>query len=283
MIEKLTKEQEKELEVYRDKWIDIGRSCEPVDLEVCKPLVCEAYKSAGLEPPKKFFLVDSPVAAIEKVRELDSTLSKNKSLNDMIYGSHDASWMSFYDYMDNVLGLDCVSPLRPLIELSKNCGWWSPYEDVAIIQQRHCELNINENGELHNEDGPAVLYKDGFSVWAINGKRVTEQIVLRPETLTIEQINKESDQDLRAIMIERFGWPKYLEETNAECIDTNDNIIENSKEALYKSPFGNRLVVTCPTGRVFALGVPEHIQNCDDAQKWLGSSEEESINVIART
>jgi len=283
MLEKLTKEQEAKFEEYRNKWIDIGKSCEPTNFEKSKELICKIYENAGLKPPTKFFLVGGPEETINKIKEIDPSLSGSKILTDMIYGSHDASWMSFYDFLYTECGVECIEPLLPRIELSKYCGWWSPYEDVVFIQERHCELHTNDQGEIHNENGPAISYPDGFCVWAINGKRVTEQIILKPETITIEQINSESDQDIRAIMIERFGWPKYLQETDAKCIDTNHNLIENSKEALYLSPFGNRLVVTCPTGRVFALGVPDQIKSCDEAQNWLGNSETEKINVIART
>jgi hypothetical protein len=108
---------------------------------------------------------------------------------------------------------------------------------------------------------------------------------MNPETLSIKQIHDEQDQDKRSIMIERKGWDAYIKETNSECIDSRDNFIENTKEALYSSPQGKRFIASCPTARLFSMGVPDSIMTCQQAQEWLGSEqeEEETINIIART
>ena len=67
-------------------------------------------------------------------------------------------------------------------------------------------------------------------------------------------------------------------------LDARSNEVENTKEALFATrSFGGRLVVTCPTGRVFVLGVPSQVTSCEQAQKWLGNENEEKINVIGRT
>lgn len=31
------------------------------------------------------------------------------------------------------------------------------------------------NGDLHREDGPAIITKDGYQEWWINGQRYTQQ------------------------------------------------------------------------------------------------------------
>ena len=139
------------------------------------------------------------------------------------------------------------------------------------------------NDRLHREDGPAWISPDGRQMWYINGVYVTEQIVMHPETLTVDQIKKETNSECRAIMVERFGWLRYLQESDAQLIDKRDNVIENTKEALYKGLGDRRLVVTCPTGRVFVLGVPSQITSCEQAQKWLGNEGRKKINVIGRT
>ena len=139
------------------------------------------------------------------------------------------------------------------------------------------------NDRLHREDGPAVIYANGSQVWYFNGVEVTEQIVMHPETLTVEQIRKKRNLEVRAIMVERFGWLRYLQESDAQLIDKRDNVVENTKEALYKGLGDRRLVVTCPTGRVFVLGVPSRIKTCEEAQKWLGNQGRKKINVIGRT
>ena len=46
-----------------------------------------------------------------------------------------------------------------------------------------------------------------------------------------------------------------------------------------------RLLVTCPTGRLFALPVVDGITTCEEAQNFIGDvdSESDKPNVIART
>ena len=102
--------------------------------------------------------------------------------------------------------------------MAKTCGWWSPHEDYCAIQDRPCKIAM-VNERLHNEEGPSVMYRDGFSVWSLNGVRVNEQIVMRPETQTLDQIHQEKNEEVRAIRIERYGWVKYLEDVGAKPIN----------------------------------------------------------------
>jgi len=139
-----------------------------------------------------------------------------------------------------------------------------------------------KNGRIHREDGPAIEWFNGFKIWYLNGVEVTEQIVMRPETITLEQISEKKDVEVRSIMIERYGWLRYIQDSKAKLLDSRDNAIEKTKEALFAAgELGNRLVVTCPTGRVFALSVPSVIKTCEEAQQWLGNESNES-NVIGR-
>ena len=48
--------------------------------------------------------------------------------------------------------------------------------------------------------------------WNIHGNLVTEQIIMRPEKLTAEQIDAETIVEIRRITIERFGMERYVRE-----------------------------------------------------------------------
>lgn len=299
MITSLTPEQEQKFEFYRNKWIAIGKSCEPANFEECKKYARLAYAAAGLTCPEEFYLVDSPVAAIEldiklrgnDIKQLDqktANMMANDCLSNQIFGYHEAGWLSYYDYIWNELGIEDCGKLEGLIGIAQHCGWWSPYDTCVIFQHRHCELHTDSEHRLHNENGPAVRYRDGYSIWAINGVVVDEQTIMAPETLTAEKINNTSNLEARAIMIERLSWTNYLKKANATCIDSRYNEIEGTKEALYVSPLNNdhRLVATCTTGRIFTMGVPPTITTCEEAQAWLGPQHlrgGRKLNVIGRT
>ena len=61
-IESLTSSQVAELAVYRDRWLKVGLSTEPTDRPGAEAAVCEAYVAAGLQPPKIFIWLASPMA-----------------------------------------------------------------------------------------------------------------------------------------------------------------------------------------------------------------------------
>jgi hypothetical protein len=89
-----------------------------------------------------------------------------------------------------------------------------------MVSDRPNILKIDEQSRPHSDDSPSHQWRDGWSLYHIHGIRVTEQIVMRPETLTLEQIANESNSEVRRIMIERFGYEKYLRNSNAKLIDS---------------------------------------------------------------
>jgi len=115
-----------------------------------------------------------------------------------------------------------------------------------------------------------MAFADGLQIWAIEGVRVDEQIVLRPETQTPEQILGEPNEEVKRIRIARYGWLKLLAETDAQVMDSRDNPIENTKEMLCRLSDQTVLITHCPSqGKIFALEVPPEIKTCDNAQTWL--------------
>ena len=61
--EKLTDRQVQLLPAYREKWLKIGLSCEPLDFEKAKDAAKRAYAIAGLAAPTRFYHMSSPIGA----------------------------------------------------------------------------------------------------------------------------------------------------------------------------------------------------------------------------
>jgi hypothetical protein len=283
-ITKLTTEQEEQLPIYRQKWIDIGLSQEPIDYDKSVENITAQYKQVGLAIPE-FKYSRSP-------KESKEILGENYSSDAACYGHHDAGWLCFYDYFKNEVGLDCINPLGNLIELSKVCGWWYPFDELCVIEERpKLKMQDMPDGSglkwCHSEDSLAIEYPDGWGIAVVNGKRIpVSEWITNPKSITLKDIQSSNDNDLISILIDRYGWSKYLEDTNSTIIDSRINHIDNTIEALYSTEkMGRRLIVTCPTGRIFALPVTSDVMTCTAAQDFIGDITTENIrpNVIART
>ena len=143
---------------------------------------------------------------------------------ELTYGCHDAGWMSYYDWFRrNGLG-DITTPLDGLTELAKSAGWCWFHRGFAVISDRpatlHDELVGRYQRRLHNANGPAVTYRDGWSVWAWHGLNVPEWVITDP---TIDRITAEKNTEIRRCAIESFGWGNYLTGIGANPVDVADD------------------------------------------------------------
>ena len=146
-------------------------------------------------------------------------------------------------------------------------------EDTVFVSKNPKEL-YHEDSALSNDSGPAIKFNDGISIWSINGVSVDEQIVMNPETLTIDQINNEPNEEIRRIMIDRYGSSKYLEGMGATITDGPiDNWIEGTKEYLFHTSRDEAyLLCVCPsTGKDFYLQVDPSVRTCQEAQAMLSN------------
>ena len=188
------------------------------------------------------------------------------------------AWAGWYEGAQ-VLGVK-FDKLDTLVNWAKLCPVWMWDRRDIFILRRPKEI-CWEDGELHNESGPSVTFSEYLKMWAINGVTVDEQIVMQPETQTIQQINDEENEEVRRIRIERFGVMRYLEESESKVIDSRRNEIENTYEILVDTPQGQRLVTHCPsTGRRYFLSLPDPVETCEQAQRALWGVE---CNIIGRT
>lgn len=162
-------------------------------------------------------------------------------------------------------------------EVAVMAGPQAYHPGFCLVSERPAEVHL-DGERLHCETGPAIRWLDGVRLWSIGGVSLPlndgEQIVMRPSTQTLEQIDSEENVEVKRIRIERFGWTRYLTATDATVVDRRRNEIEGTREMLCRRGEMNVLVCHCPsTGRVYALDVPSEIHTCQQAQTWLWASD----------
>ena len=141
------------------------------------------------------------------------------------YGQHDANWLSFYQYFEQASPqlAELIAPLHGQLELAQSAGWWWPSRNLIILTERPTILRRDNLNRLHNLDGPAIQYPDSWGIWAIHGVRVDQAVVEHPETLTVESLLHENNQERRRVMIEQYGWERFTTQAGLslvhECAD----------------------------------------------------------------
>jgi len=93
-IEKLTDQQTAKLAEYRDKWMAIGLSTEPLDFEAAKTAAIKAYRCLGLPAPSRFYHFQSPLSGAIGA----ALLRRDDSVRASVWASVGASvWDSVWD------------------------------------------------------------------------------------------------------------------------------------------------------------------------------------------
>jgi hypothetical protein len=282
MLEQLTPEQEAQIDVYRDKWIDIGLSTEPLDFDRAKAAMIKAYAAAGLVAPDKFLVADSPMHAIKMVREIDPSQTASDVISSMIYGSHDASWLSYYDYFREVCDIRECDPLEGLIELAKSSGWACVYDEMVVLQHRPVKILMDDQKRLHGENGPAIEYRDGYAIYSWHGVRIPAEWIENKSALTAEIALTWANIEQRRAACEILGWANILKTLNATVIEADEDpeigtLVEVEIPEIGREKF---LRVRCGTGREFALPVPPDMKTALQANAWTFGMDDASEFVI---
>ena len=99
--------------------------------------------------------------------------------------------------------------------MARYSGWWWAFEEVAILTERPVALHRDNLGRLHCGDGPALSYPDGSGLHAWRGMPIPAEVAGRLATVTVADIHAETNAEIRRVMLEHFGFERYLRESGA--------------------------------------------------------------------
>lgn len=108
-----------------------------------------------------------------------------------------------------------------LTEIASNTFLISLFAHRVMVCERPVEIHFDDQKRLHNENAMAVRFKDGTGVYAYHGVRIPAYIIEKPETITVVHIHKEVNQEVRRVMLEKYGLERYLRNSKAELIHTD--------------------------------------------------------------
>ena len=158
-------------------------------------------------------------------------------------GNQWCAWEVFYGFCRRI-GVKYTEDQNALLDLwltqSRTCHWWWPYKGIVLASARPTALNVDEQGRLHASDGPAIAYADGWSVYAWHGVRLNNpDIIEHPECITIDQVQQEANAEIRRVMLERYGFDRFIVDSGAVPIHADD------VGTLYRTDFQNDEPLVC--------------------------------------
>ncbi|MEN6535461.1 MAG: DUF6745 domain-containing protein [Bryobacteraceae bacterium] len=83
-------------------------------------------------------------------------------------------------------------------------------------------ISLDERGRRHCETGPAIKWRDGYSMYYWHGVRVPARLIERPESYTAAEIRKIRNSEIARALAERMGWDKFTGALGATVIDDCD-------------------------------------------------------------
>jgi hypothetical protein len=156
-------------------------------------------------------------------------------LENYFGGQQWIAWKIYYDYCYKI-GVEYTKENKELLELwleeAKSCHWWFPYDGIVLISERPTKLLVNDRGQLHCNNGPALEYSDGYSLYSLNGVQCKAKHVETPaEQYPLEDILKEQNVDLRRELIRRVGMELMLQKLPHKVL-SKDSVGEHDYELL---------------------------------------------------
>jgi hypothetical protein len=239
MITELTKEQEAMIPVWIQKCLDNVVAL--TDIEKCESAIDAIYEAMGEKKPIKI-VSDSPYASCladalhtlgmmdEKgnidsgpysdnvVKKIESEFKKIKE--NYYLSTWWMAWSGMYSFAKEIGVVFDEKEYNLFTNYVDNVMFIIPYRDIAFYSRKPVEISW-KNNLLHNEHGPCCRWKDGYSMYALEGISVPKWLIETPkENLSAIDVLKIENVEVRAVALRFIGYDKLLKETDAKKIDT---------------------------------------------------------------
>jgi len=256
---------EAEMQAVRDRFTKITFCKDAADRAKAEKYVRILYRSMGWKEPDVFVWRDGPCTgtlafivaresnnvseALAAIKDLPTKAedalklyagkfaSKEKVAQDgdrlICRGQFEGPYVAFFSYLLEECGLEAYGWFEYLIRIAEATSWWWMMEGMAIMCDRPTHMEFSPNGRrLSNRTGPAIGYRDGYKMYFIDGEAVPARVVTDPQSITVEEVNKARNAEIRRIMTEQMGYDKYLDQAGATIVDQDTMSVVNSKALL---------------------------------------------------
>ena len=142
-------------------------------------------------------------------------------------GQWESAWCAYVTFLGALHGERGNRTWRRRIETiadAQAVGWWWPHLDFVAVCDRPSVVRTESTPDgpvrLHCDDGPAIVWPDGWSLYFWHGTLVPAWVVQRP---TVAAIHAESNVEVRRCGIESLGWDTYITSARLRLVDRADD------------------------------------------------------------
>ena len=283
----LTPEQLECAKQYAKDKIALYLSTEKVDKKLVESYVVNAYKVAGINPPKKIKWFKSPESFVKQEAPVGASVvdsvrasvgasvwaSVLDSVGDSVRAWYNSDSWSLYGFFNEYFEPNKIVWLQ---KLSESVNGYAFYENECLLVQKPTTLDLVE-GKLHSTTRKAIEWADKTGYYFLHGVRFDEKLWKRvtgkrPRIKTILSIE---NMEQRMAALKTVGVERIIKGATLLDKSTRGNelyLVENVfyEPALY-------LKYKCPsTGRVYASGVdPSLERKADICMAWKFSMTED--------
>jgi hypothetical protein len=225
------------------------------------------------------------------LEELAYTISGgNLYLNDLLLWALHSKSKLLLDITIKGLALYVADVLNVETELFNQFSGWAKFarEGAAfVVHEEFCfisdfpELMVtDDNGRLHNSEGPAIRWPDGWSCYYWRNTPIPPWMIEEKERITVEAINSMENIEIRRVMLEIYGTGKYIIDSGTKEVQRDEYGVLYWQEMPDDEPLRMVRVTNStaePDGafRDYWLRVPPGIRTAREAVAWTFNLDED--------
>lgn len=149
------------------------------------------------------------------------------------------------------------------------------FEKFCFVCAYPTVARVDSQLRFHNENGPALEFSGGQSIYSWHGTIVPSEVIEKREKITTASIERETNAEVRRVMVELFGRHNYLRTVGAHkaCVHRDEYGILYRQRFLYDEPLvmvevTNSTAEHDGTRRRYLLRVPPYIRTARQAVAW---------------
>lgn len=272
-------------EIYPNWDVDFKPICDAINKVIYDPLDLEEH--------------EKPRPVREGLEELALEISGgNVYLNDLLLWALHSKSKLLLDvaikgaalYVSDVIRID-----KPLFRSFSNWAKFALEGAAFVMHEEFCFISdfpetivTDDSGRLHNPDGPAIRWRDGWSCYYWRNLPIPRWMIEEKHLITVDKINAMENIEIRRVMLEIYGTSRYILDSGAFEVRRDKYGIlywmaMKNDEPLLMVRVTNSTAEPDGTFKEYWLRVPPGIRSAKEGVAWTFHIDPEDYDPIIET